>query len=76
MTMPKKKIMITEKELRKCGVCDGILDHCHSKGKKSFCRKLLSDLRDGHISDREFMKKLEKKIDIDKMLDEMEKNEG
>lgn len=69
--MPDK----AEAELRKCPICDGILDYCHQHGKKSFCKTLLIELKGKKISSDEFIKQLGKKIDIDKMLDHMEGKE-
>lgn len=63
---------VDEKALRKCPICADIIDFCPDK-KKNFCKKLLQAFKDGKVTDKEFADQLGKKIDIDKMIEYLDK---
>jgi hypothetical protein len=64
-----------EEELRKCPICNGALNYCDMQGEKSFCAELFSQLKEGKITNEEFIEKLGKKIDVDKMIEHVVKHE-
>ena len=64
----QKVINMDEQELRRCAICNQILDHCHSHGEKDFCLELLKKLKSNEIDNAEFISKLGEKINVDKMM--------
>ena len=45
-----------------CSICNHLLKTCKKLGDKKYCKKLLDELEEGEISEKDFNKKINKKF--------------